>query len=167
MLDENLVHVGFVSKAFGFSGIFRVNLISSFHLVKPITGYIFILISGKPVPFKITSCTDFSSNYFHIKTDEINSREEALEYQGNKVFLKKKDISAFFHQEWIELDLIGFSVFDSNTGYAGKIHAIEKTPAHFLLILDNGKWLPLHNDLIVNILKDEKILNMNLPEGLL
>lgn len=60
-----------------------------------------------------------------------------------------------------DIDLIGYEV----VGY-GRIVDIDGTTMNILAELEDGRVIPLHEDLIVDIDDEAKTLTMNLPEGL-
>lgn len=166
MFEDELIHVGFVSKTHGFSGIFRINFLPVFRLSSPLKGFIFIAVHNKPVPFHILEVREYSESYILIRTEEITSKEQAAAFGGMKVLLKKKNLQRYLKEGWKELQLTGYLVVNQHHEEAGRVVAVEKTPAHYLLVLDNERLIPFHSDLIINIIEEEKTLIMNLPEGL-
>jgi len=83
-----------------------------------------------------------------------------------KVLLKKKNLQRYLKEGWQELQLTGYLVVNQHHEETGRVVAVEKTPAHYLLVLDDDRLIPFHSDLIINIIEEEKTLIMNLPEGL-
>lgn len=58
-------------------------------------------------------------------------------------------------------DLIGYEVI----GY-GRIAHVDESTANILLILEDGRLLPGHEDLIVSLDTEAKTIVMDLPDGL-
>lgn len=67
-------------------------------------------------------------------------------------------------------DLVGFEVLDAQDDHTfvslGTIEAVDETTMNTLLILDNGRMVPAHEDLILSLDMDTERLIMNLPSGL-
>lgn len=58
-------------------------------------------------------------------------------------------------------DLIGYEV----VGY-GRIADVDESTANILLVLEDGRLLPGHEDLILSLDTEERKMVMSLPEGL-
>lgn len=63
-------------------------------------------------------------------------------------------------------DLIGWTVLDEQGRPLGTIDDIDDSTPNTLFILNDGRLLPAHEDLITALDPDRHTLNMTLPEGL-
>jgi len=165
--NDDLFHAGFVSKTHGYRGHFYVNFVTEFKPEKALKGFLFFLFNDKPVPFFIEECIEIAETFALIRLEDINTKEEATELSGYRVFLEKTKWYKSLNPVESPMMLIGFSLVDSNKKMAGKIIGIEHSPAHYLLVLENHTLIPLHNDLIIEIDLKSKEIMMKIPEGLI
>jgi 16S rRNA processing protein RimM len=99
----------------------------------------------------------------------FNSYEKVKEFAGCNVMIPLFD--KIHPDDSDSEDMTGFSLFSENDKYIGSITGIMKNPGQWLLVVSrsDGKeiLIPLHEDLIVGIDKEEKRIIMIIPEGLL
>ena len=63
-------------------------------------------------------------------------------------------------------DLTGYEVLNSEHVVQGKVAAVDESTINTLLELENGRLLPVHEDLIIEIDEPQKRIILDLPEGL-
>lgn len=128
---------------------------------------------GIYVPYFISSVRPKGSTSFLIKIDGIDSEEEASEFVNKEIYILSKDLTDLVDDEYIHEDeLLQYQVIDDATGEKiGRIEGIEDSTANILLIVDNGEespvYIPYTEDFIKGIDESEKIIRMQIPDGLL
>ncbi len=118
----------------------------------------------------------------------ITTRDHAEQLAGHYCLVRRDDVPADAFRE--ESTLVGFMVEDGVYGTVGRIVRIEENPAHPLLVIaleksvygdttefseqsmvecatDNEVYIPLVEDFICHIDEENRVLHLNLPEGLL
>lgn len=133
---------------------------------------IFIRIDGIEVPFFIESL-ELDPEVCYLKLEEFNTPEDIKPYNGNSLYLRLSDLSnpeilddqddAFDH-------LGGFQLHDHNSGKTYEIIRTEEYPQQWMaVVLANGQeaLVPLTEAWIIGIDSERRIINMELPEGLL
>lgn len=63
-------------------------------------------------------------------------------------------------------DLIGWTVLNQLRQHVGIIDNIDESTANTLFILNDGRLIPAHEDLITELDNNQHTLTMNLPQGL-
>ncbi|WPC11969.1 PRC-barrel domain-containing protein [Riemerella anatipestifer] len=89
---------------------------------------------------------------------------------GQKCFLPLSTLPPLEGNRFYYHEVIGFDVFDEAENFCGSIKEINDQAAQHYFILNNkGKEviIPIIKDWILKVNRDEKIISMQLPEGLL
>ena len=168
-MNVNHVKVGTVVSKHGYKGDIKIN-ISSFNLnTFPDLANLFIELDGSFIPFSINEVRSFSKNILIVKLKEVNSEKEVDEIIHKNIYVdstkieSKKD-SGFFYD-----DLINFNVLKDSQ----KIGTIENIntdlPQPVFEIKYNSRLvlIPIHEDLIKEIDKENNIIYLDIPHGLL
>ena len=121
-------------------------------------------MEGCHVPFKVK----YNKGDL-ITVDDVKGPEQAKNYSGKKFYLHKDQFNENdFHQKNNPLtELTSYSI--KHGSFEGKIIAIHKYPKQVLAELSvNGKsqLIPLHEQLIISMDHDQKIIKMELPDGI-
>ena len=167
--DDNLL-IGYISKPHGTSGhvviYLNADIADDLNPGEPL----FLEINETMVPFFIEEVEAFTERA-HVKLEFIDSIDEVKRYIGCNVFVKssKKEYSGIVSLTNAS-SMIGYKLFDENSGITGTITGIANTPANPLFEVRIGKndfYIPIQPDLVVSIDHKIKCLRMNLPEGLI
>jgi len=168
MSISNTFHWANLVKPHGFSGqIFLALLEPGKWKIKKMSA-VFIDFNGNLVPFFVEKI-QLQSNSAIIKLEGVDTEDEARKMMGKSLFLdnsyKPKKISSHGFDE-----LSGFQVWDRNEGMLGIIKEIEEYPQQFIAVMSykNQEILfPLNEFVIIGVDQIKKVLEVNLPEGLL
>ena len=137
------------------------------------SNYIFILNFGSKVPYRIESVRGGDPPI--ISLEDINTPEEAEKLCGNSFYFLDSDFETI--KDEILTDplkmLEGFLLIDIATGKrAGDITELNEVAGQILATVIDPETkkehiIPIHNDLIVHLDDEGKVLKMELPEGIL
>ena len=169
--EEEYVEVGFIRKPYGYKGDVKVSSEPEFEEDVKESTFLFIEQKGLRVPFKIVEWTDVPE--LIMRFDYINSSEEVTSLIGQKAFLLKKDIKYaedYLHDDEEKEYLVGFILEDVTNGESFEIIRLEDFPQQLMaVIIRDGKelYIPLNDQFITEVKKEEKIITMELPDGLL
>lgn len=168
---EKLVNIGRIRKPHGIDGVVKALVEDGFLESFVESEVVFIELRGGRVPFFIEGL-DLGSDLL-VKFEEVDSREEALELSGKALFLREGDILENVRQE----DQVGgfrrfegFTIIDKHTGRVGVIEEVVELPQQWMAVVNyQGRELliPLNMVLITRVREAEKLLEMDLPEGIL
>ena len=133
--------------------------------------WLMLSVDGILVPFFLEEYRFKSNETALVKFCDVDTQDEARELTGCDVFfprhLADEDEG---HLSWAQI--VGFSVRDAETGkVVGEIHSVDDSTINtlFELVTPEGDDLliPATDELISDINTEERIIEMNLPEGLL
>ena len=120
---------------------------------------VFIEFDGLPVPFFIQDLQQRGTSKAVIHLNDIVNLEDAEEVVGRPVFIEGE------WEEEEEMDFTGWTLLDRGRK-VGTVTGMEPIPGNLCLYV--GETLvPLHPDLILSSDPDARILDLELPEGLL
>ena len=129
--------------------------------------YLILMVDGILVPFFLEEYRFKSDANAIVKFEDIDSQERARELTGCDVYfprtLSDSDDEAL---SWAEI--IGFNLIDNTTGQTvGKIAAVDDSTLNILFELENGILIPASEELITDVDKTAKTIEMKIPQGLL
>jgi len=140
---------------------------------------IFIEIDGGLVPFFISNVRVQSLKSAIVLFQLARTENEIREIIGKQIYLENLKRDEIESSEPDLMDISGFKLFDENRNQIGIIKQLvdytenpllEITPLPIEQKSSSGKkeiLIPFNEDLIIAFNRDEKWLQMNLPEGLL
>lgn len=100
-------------------------------------------------------------NYDMLFLEGINQIDDIIELSGKDVYIKREDIESDFLDE----DLKYYKVIINGNSY--ELKDILNNSNQKLILLSNDKMIPFAKDFITNIDNINKIIYMNIPDGLL
>jgi len=119
---------------------------------------VFIEFDGLPVPFFIESIQPKGSSKAIVRLTDVSCLEDAEEIVGRAVFLEGE------WEDEDEEDFTGWTVLDKGRK-VGTVTGTEPIPGNFCLYVGDI-MIPLHEDFVLEANEDQKVLNLDLPEGL-
>ena len=125
-------------------------------------------IQQKPVPFFMQSCENHSDDCYVVKLKGIDSPEEAANFKNRKVGIAS---SLFVERQPTELSYWEGYEIKVGDQKVGIIKDVYDNSGQLLFSVDRPEdeniLIPFHSDFIVVDDKEQKILTLDLPEGLL
>src|SRR5690606_31250030 len=131
---------------------------------------VFIDFNGKMVPHFVSAYKISQKQLAYFLFEDVNHIDKAQDLVKKKVFLFKKLMPKKKKEEFTYNDLEGFMAIDAVAGELGVITEVRAYPQQFLATVNFKQkevLFPLSGDLIEDIDIDNKLLKINLPEGLL
>lgn len=160
--------LGKITKVHSFEGAVTVRLEGSISYDITKWESVFIETDGRPVPFFIEFIEQPDNRTLRMKFSDYDSDRKVKEFVGCKVFLTETDSSVAPVDD--PQSLLKFVVMSDEDIEAGVITEIIENPGQLLLNIVSGSGknilLPLHEDLIIGIDTDNKIIRMIIPEGI-
>lgn len=123
---------------------------------------VFVEFDGIPVPFFFESFTQRGTSKAIVRLTGMHSLKDAEEMVGREILA---DIE---YEE--EEDLTGWTVLNASSEEVGVITGAEPIPGNPCVYVNTGTkevLVPLSDELILAVDEDNKILRMDIPEGLL
>ncbi len=134
-------------------------------------GFLICELDGIFVPFLIESYRVRSDVTALIKLKGVDSEESARKFTNIPVYFPNiyfQEIGSTDATTWDYF--IGFTLEDTQHGIVGEIVEIEESTANILFIVENGEdeyLIPAAEEWIVGVDSENKILQVELPEGLI
>lgn len=169
MKKDACFELGYIAKKHGLQGAVTIQLDTDEPENYTSLESVFVEIDQKLVPFFIDSISIHADRAL-VKFEEIDDADSAEELKGAKIFLPLsllpplKDKKFYFHE------IIGFSVTDKNFGEIGPVVDILDAAAQNLFLVDHKGTevlIPVNDEIIEKIDRTNKILYVDMPEGLL
>lgn len=169
-----LVAVGRVRKPHGYKGELKVTLEADH--VNDFAESKFVFVGRDPntaLPYELLTLRGLDPI---VQLAGFESKEQCAVLAGQIIYLRDDDVTQREDPNEIAPDqedykrFIGFAVIDDDIGEVGQISDVTATPHQILaeVVHDERKHLvPLNQDLIRGIDFTQKIVFMELPEGLL
>lgn len=94
-------------------------------------------------------------------------RSEAIaSLMGEEIWVKRSDIQEEEDGLLTWQDLVGFTIEDDENGTVGTIEAIDESTINTLATLADGRMVPLHEDFILEIDEEQRVLHVHFPFSL-
>lgn len=135
---------------------------------------IVVNIDGINIPFFIKGIRPKSSDSILLQLDGIDSDERVRPFSGNPIYALKDDVPTVHgnpdEDGLYAADLVGYAITEQGTAI-GKIVDIEDSTANALFVVEKGDgnivYIPIADEMIVDIDTEHKVLSVSLPDGLL
>ena len=171
ILSNELTAIGILLKQHGIKGEITMRIDCDLDVES--LQCIVLNMDGIYVPFFIDSTRPRSSESVLISVSGIDSENKAQELCGKDVFALRTDLQQFYtdgdSEGFYLSDLIGFTLITGENQELGVIEDYDDSTENWLLIVKNEKntiYIPIVEEFIVEIDYSQRILTMNLPEGL-
>lgn len=165
-MAEDLYKIGKIGKPHGVKGEV------SFHFSDDVfdrteAEYLMLCIDGLMVPFFMEEYRFRSDETALIKFCDIDTQERASELTGCEVFFPR-DVADNDDDNLSWAEIIGYSLIDSATSKnVGKIASVDDSTINILFELEDGTLIPASIELITNVDKKHKEIEIELPDGIL
>ena len=165
---EKLSRIGFISRSHGYKG--KLSCVTDIarpeKLIK--LDFLFIMVNGLPVPFSIEEIEVNNTDFF-VKLEYIESDVEAKKYLGKELYAEKiRENKKNVIMSW--KDLKGYKAIDETYGELDVITEVLEYPTQYIgkcMVNEKEVLFPLNDDVVTEIDDSEKIIYLDLPEGLL
>ena len=168
---EDIIEIGEFIKTHGILGEMTTLLDVNEDFVSD--GCPFIVdIDGIFVPFFADSMRSRSAHSSLIHLQGVKTDVDAKQFVGKTIYARRSDLLKYWDEEEIEEqdDLVGYSIVDTKLGSIGEIVDIDDSTANvlFLVKAPSGEtiYIPAVNEFVVDIDAENRIITLNLPDGL-
>ena len=167
--QDEIIEIGNYNKPHGINGEISATF---FCAPEDVTGFSCLIsnIDGIYVPFFIEGSRIRNAQTLLLKIEGIKNEDEAKILSNHEIYILKKEYVAGDNDEISADYFIGFTITDKNSGNIGIIDDIDDSTENVLFIVRNQEreiLIPIADDYIYDIDYDGKIINMNLPKGMI
>lgn len=169
MQKKDCFLVGTVFKLHGYKG--DVNIYNENDIVFELNKIKYFLIekNNTLIPFFIQKIRYKKANIILTKFDDINSEEEALKILKHKIYLPNNFLPKI-NSQTTKNEFLGFKVIDKYLGELGDITYINSQTKQKLIYVstnENEFCFPMHENFIINVNIEKRIMEVNIPEDLI
>jgi len=122
------------------------------------------------VPFFIENSALNKNDFLRVQFEDVDSEAEADTLIGCDIYLPLSMLPKLEGNKFYFHEVIGFEIEDKRVGVFGKIVSINGTTAQPLFEVENGEveiLIPMIDEFLVKIDRENKKVIMDLPEGLI
>lgn len=168
MKKEDCFLLGHISKLHGTKGevVFHLDVDSPKEYSQMES--VFIELNGELVPFFIEEI-QIKNQKAEVKLEDIDSTEQAEVLTGKELYLPLTNLPPLTGTSFYYHEIIGFNVYDKYYGDIGSIKEIVDLPGQTVAKVEyrNQELLmPVTDPFILEVDRENKILKVDLPEGL-
>ena len=170
---DELIAIGHYNKPHGVAGELSATVDVDLEVLRGLSCLVSD-IDGIFVPFFVNAIRPKSVDTVLLTIDGIENEKEAARLVNRDIYALKRD----YQQESIDADadgypldfFIGFKLRDSDGSRVGEITDVDEQTENAIFVVDRDGseiMVPATDDLIVEFDVDNKLMVMDLPEGLL
>ncbi len=168
MTEENFFYLGTLTKPFGLKGelcaFFDVDDCEKYYNLSSV----FIDIEGEKIPYIIDKIQYRGKNQFVIKFQDIDI-DNVNDFTHADLFLPLSMLPKLTGNKFYFHEVIGFEVVDQRLGLIGNCSGFMELSTNPIMKVTKEEkeiLIPVNKDFIVDVDRDNKILQVDTPEGL-
>jgi 16S rRNA processing protein RimM len=115
------------------------------------------------VPFRVLDWRGKGSDSLIFQLDNITDEQEAQRLIGTEAFMLLSDMNQEDEVMPTWQSLVGYRVMDTDQGELGTVDQVDETTINTLITLSDGRLIPIHEDFIIDINAEDKLLTICLP----
>ncbi len=170
MQKKDCFFVGKIVKKYSFKGELLVKLDTDDPEEFLEMESVFVEQGKNLIPFFIESLSLHKSSLLRVKFEEVETEADANQLLGSELFMPLNLLPPLSGKKFYYHEIIGFEAIDVNFGRLGIVRGVNDTTAQHLFEIDHkGKevLIPVNDDIIKNVDREKKILQLQAPEGLI
>ncbi|WP_136667732.1 ribosome maturation factor RimM [Flavobacterium sp. H122] len=170
MRKDDCFYLGKIAKKFSFKGEVLIYLDTDEPEMYEDLESVFVEFNKNLVPFFIENSQLHKGDFLKVRFEDVDSEEKADELIGREVYLPLTMLPKLEGNKFYYHEVIGFEIEDKRLGIVGKIVAINDSAAQPLFEVINGDTeilIPMIDQFLVKVDRENKKVIMDLPEGLI
>ena len=169
MTKDTCFYVGKIVKTHGLKGEVTLRIDNEqFDEIEELN-YFLLDINDKLIPYFVENIT-FHSNKSFVLFQDLKTLEAANQLVGISSYLPLDLLPEKEGNDFYSHEVVDFLVIDEEKGELGKVQEIIEYPTQSLIqIVINGKevLIPIHDDIIQDVNREEKTIYIKAPNGLI
>ena len=169
MRKEDCFYLGKIAKKFSFKGEVLMYLDTDEPELYENMESVFVEFNKNLVPFFIENSSLHKNDFLRVKFEDVDDEAVADSILNCDVYLPISMLPKLEGNKFYFHEVIGFEIEDQRLGIFGKIVSINDTSAQPLFEVLNGNveiLVPMIDQFLVKIDRENKKVIMDLPEGL-
>jgi len=170
-MQEEYIQIGRLGKPFGLNGAIKVQIWDEFVGLVPPKNVLFVEQGGDVIPFFFTLFKEQGAHLL-VLFEDFDNPNAAHKVAKNNIFVRKQDMPPeFLEEETSDMDhVVGFRIKDESLGDIGVILDYDEQPYQTVVLVeyqDREVMIPWVDAYILGFDEENKVIQMDLPEGLL
>lgn len=169
MRKEDCFYLGKIAKKFSFKGEVLVYLDTDEPELYENMESVFVEINNNLVPFFILSSSLHKGDFLRVRFEDVDNEDEADAILNKEVYLPLSKLPKLEGNKFYFHEVIGFTAEDQRLGDIGTIVSINDNTAQPLFEIKKGDieiLIPMIDDFIIKVDRDNKKIILATPEGL-
>ena len=169
MRKEDCFYLGKIAKKFSFKGEVLIYLDTDEPELYENMESVFVEFNKNLVPYFIESSSLHKNDFLRVQFEDVDTEAEADTLIGCGIYLPLSMLPKLEGNQFYFHEVIGFDIEDKRLGVFGKIVSINDSTAQPLFEVVNGTFeilVPMIDQFLVKIDRENKKVIMDLPEGL-
>lgn len=170
MKKSDCFYLGKIVKPYSFKGELLIKLDTDEPEIYSNIDALFIEMRKSLVPYFIQSSRLHKSDLLRVKFEDIDDEENALRHLKCDVFLPLTALPKLEGDQFYYHEIIGFKITDVTYGDIGIISSVNENSAQPLFEVqfkDKQILIPINDQFIDKVDRDNKTITVNTPEGLI
>jgi 16S rRNA processing protein RimM len=170
MRKEDCFYLGKIAKKFSFKGEVLIYLDTDEPALYENMESVFVEFNKHLVPFFIVNSSLHKNDFLRVRFEDVDNEEEADKILNCAIYLPLSKLPKLEGNKFYFHEVIGFDAEDQRLGNVGKIVSINDTTAQPLFEIMKGDTeilIPMIDDFIVKIDRENKKVILDTPEGLI
>ena len=159
---EQVISIGRITRTHGKRGEIQC-LTTNEYWENTDATFLVLSIDNILVPFRVLDWRGKGSDSLIFQLDHITDEQSAQPLIGCQAYMLTTDLSEDEELMPTWQSLTGYRVLDTDQGELGTIIHVDETTINTLVTLDNDLLIPLHEDFIIDINQENKLLTICLP----
>ncbi|RDI15767.1 ribosome maturation factor RimM [Flavobacterium sp. AG291] len=169
MRKEDCFYLGKIAKKFSYKGEVLIWLDTDEPELYENMESVFVEINKHLVPFFIVTSSLHKGDFLRTRFEDIDNEDDADGIMGKAVYLPLSALPKLDGNRFYFHEIIGFQAEDERLGNIGEIVGVNDNSAQALFEIKKGEieiLVPMIDDFIVKIDRENKKVILNTPEGL-
>lgn len=164
---EEVIQIGSLRRPHGKVGELQCQMENEYWDNSETGEFVVLKIDNILVPFRVLEWRGKGADTLIFRLRGIESEEQAARLTGTEVYMLRRDIGEEIDEGLTWQQLVGYNVLDADQGPLGEVTYVDESTINTLITLSTGQLIPIHEDFILDINEDDKILSIRLPYQLL
>jgi 16S rRNA processing protein RimM len=160
--NEQVISIGRLTRTHGKRGELQC-LMSNEYWDNADATFLILKLDNIFVPFRVLDWRGKGSDSLIFQLDNITDEQEAQRLIGTEAFMLLSDMNLEDEVMPTWQSLVGYRVMDTDQGELGTVDQVDETTINTLITLNDGRLIPIHEDFIIDINVNDKLLTICLP----
>ena len=160
--NEQVISIGRLTRTHGKRGEVQC-LLSNEYWDNSEANFLILKLDNILVPFRVLDWRGKGSDSLIFQLDNISDEQEAQRVVGTEAFMLINDINQEDEVMPTWQSLVGYRIVDTDQGELGTVKEVDETTINTLITLNDGRMMPIHEDFIIDLNAEDKLLTICLP----